>query len=103
MNYGEMKKQNWALNNEAQFIVEYDDFDAPGGVHRSPVDNNDDDDDDVQLGNNSFYNRHTIRASYPDDDEDEPTLKSARTFKTEKQTMIERKKLEADARAQVLT
>lgn len=106
MNFGDMKKQGWALTNESQMITEEDELTTSTVQHQEQFnDGFDDDDDDVQLGNNSFYNRKTITSNYDqnDYDDDQPTLKSGKTFKTERQTMIERKKLEADARAQELT
>ena len=87
MNFGEMKKQSWSLAGKDHQIVEDD-----GNDH-----GNEDDDDDVQLGNNTFYKR----ASEPEEfDEEQATLKAAHTYKTAKQTMMERKLHEADARGQ---
>lgn len=107
MNFGDMKKQGWALTSESQMITEDDELTTSTVQHHNQSNDrfDDDDDDDVQLGNNSFYNHKTITSNYDqnDYDDDEPTLKSGKTFKTERQTMMERKKLEADARAQELT
>ena len=101
-----MKKQGWTLINDSQRITEgeeeeEEEISTPDPSHPQHF-NDDDDDDDVQLGNNSFYNQNRINSDYHDDFDDQPTLKAEKTFKTERETMIERKKLEADARAQVL-
>ncbi|CAF2918007.1 unnamed protein product [Rotaria sp. Silwood2] len=60
-----------------------------------------DDDNDVQLGNNTFY-KHNVKNDEPQEQEQE-TLKAENTQKTARQTMIERKLHEADARAQTFT
>lgn len=105
MNFGDMIKQGWALTNESQMITEQDELTTSIVQQQNQSNDRFDDDDDVQLGNNSFYNRNTITSNYDQTyyDDDQPTLKSGKTFKTERQTMIERKKLEADVRAQELT
>ena len=76
-----MQKQSWSLNGQNHTIVE----------------DNNDDDNDVQLGNNTFYKRSTK------EEEEEQTLKTENTYKTARQTMIERKLHEADARGQAFT
>ncbi|CAF4885888.1 unnamed protein product, partial [Rotaria magnacalcarata] len=62
-----------------------------------------DDDNDVQLGNNTFYKCNLKTEEEEDDDEEQQqqqqTLKEGMTQKTAKQTMIERKLHQADARA----
>jgi hypothetical protein len=82
-----MQKQSWSLNNEGDIVA----------------DNDDDDDDDVQLGNNTFYNRHAKIEEDKDEEEQQQTLKADKTQKTARQTMIERKLHEADARAKAFT
>ncbi|CAF4850074.1 unnamed protein product, partial [Rotaria sp. Silwood1] len=83
--YSEMKKQNWSLSSPDNAIV-VEDYD---------------DDNDVQLGNNTFYKRNLkIEEEEEQQQEEQETLKAENTQKTAKQTMIERKLHEADARAQ---
>jgi hypothetical protein len=77
-----MQKQSWSLTGEDHIVVE-------------------DDDDDVQLGNNTFFNRHVKIKE--EEEEEQQTLKAENTQKTAKQTMIERKLHEADARALAFT
>ena len=86
MNFGEMKKQSWSLTGKDHQIVE-DDGNDQG-----------DDDEDVQLGNNTFYRRAPEPEGF---DEEQQTVRAANTYKTAKETMIERKMHEADARGQV--
>lgn len=81
-----MQKQNWSLTSEGNIVA---------------GDDNDDDDNDVQLGNNTFYNRNAKIEE--DSEEEQPTLKAGSTQKTARQTMIERKLHEADARGQAFT
>ncbi len=76
-----MQKQNWSLDGQDHTIVEDDN----------------DDDNDVQLGNNTFYKRNAKE----EEEEQEQTLRAENTQKTARQTMIERKIHEADARGQV--
>jgi len=76
-----MQKQSWSLTGEDHIVVE-------------------DDDDDVQLGNNTFFKRHV---KIKEEEEEEQTLKAENTQKTARQTMIERKLHEADARALAFT
>jgi hypothetical protein len=78
-----MQKQNWSLASQDHLVVEDDN----------------DDDNDVQLGNNTFYTRNLINK----EEEEQQTLKAENTQKTAKQTMIERKLQEADARGQTFT
>lgn len=94
MNFGDMQRQGWSLQNSNHLLIEEDD---------DPQETVDDDDDDVQLGNNTFYNRNQMTSNTYEDDYEQPTLKADKTVKTERQTMIERKKQAADARAQLLT
>ncbi|CAF0733330.1 unnamed protein product [Rotaria sordida] len=82
INYGELKKQNWSLSSPNDTIT-VDDYD---------------DDNDVQLGSNTFYKRNLINE--PEKEQEQETLKAENTQKTARQTMIERKLHEADARAQ---
>ncbi len=79
-----MQKQSWSLTGEDHIVVE-----------------DDDDDDDVQLGSNTFFKRHVKNKE--EDEEEQQTLKAENTQKTAKQTMIERKLHEADARALAFT
>ena len=81
-----MQKQSWTLASDDHVIAEDDcDFD---------------DDNDVQTGDNTFYKRHHDRQG---EEEPDLTLKPGRTQKTARQTMIERKLNEADARGQIFT
>ncbi len=64
--------------------------------------NDDDDDDDVQLGNNTFYKRHA-KIEEDEEEQQQQTLKPEHTQKTARQTMMERKLHEADARAKAFT
>jgi len=82
-----MQKQSWSLTGEDHIVAEND---------------NDDDDDDVQIGNNTFYKRH-VKIKEEDEEEEQQTLKAGNTQKTARQTMIERKLHEADARALAFT
>ncbi|CAF3404699.1 unnamed protein product [Rotaria socialis] len=86
MNYGEMQKQNWSLSSP-NHTIKVEDVD---------------DDNDVQLGNNTFYkcNLKTEEEEDNDEEQQQQTLKEGMTQKTAKQTMIERKLHQADARAQ---
>ena len=86
MNFGEMQKQSWSLSNQDQTVVENE--------------NDDDDDEDVELGHNTFYKRNMKNI---EEEEEQQTLKANNIQKTAKQTMIERKLHEAEARAQALT
>ncbi|CAF3958368.1 unnamed protein product [Adineta steineri] len=92
ISFGDMQKQSWSLNSQNQAIVDNDD-------DNNTNNNNDDDDDDVQLGNNTFFKRN----SRVDEHDEQQTLKETYTYKTARQTMIERKLHEADARGQVFT
>lgn len=92
MNYSDIQNKNWSLRSQDHTITVTDY----------------DDDNDVQLGNNTFYTRNILKTEEEDDeeqeqgdndDEQEPTLKAGNTYKTAKQTMLERKLLQADARA----
>ncbi|CAF0969471.1 unnamed protein product [Adineta steineri] len=92
ISFGDMQKQSWSLGSQNQAIVDNDD-------DNNTNNNNDDDDDDVQLGNNTFFKR----SSRVDEHDEQQTLKDTYTYKTARQTMIERKLHEADARGQVFT
>ncbi len=83
INFGEMQKQSWSLTSENYIVAD---------------DDNDDDDNDVQLGNNTFY-KLDAKIQEEDEEEEQQTLKTD-TYKTARQTMIERKLHEADVRAQ---
>ena len=86
LNLGDMQKQSWTLASDDHVIAEDDgDFD---------------DDNDVQTGNNTFYKLHHDRQG---EEEHDVTCKPGRTQKTARQTMIERKLNEADARGQIFT
>ncbi|CAF2225970.1 unnamed protein product [Rotaria magnacalcarata] len=91
INYGEMQKQNWSLSSP-NHTIKVEDVD---------------DDNDVQLGNNTFYKCNLKTEEEEDDDEEQQqqqqTLKEGMTQKTAKQTMIERKLHQADARAKEFT
>ncbi|CAF3700331.1 unnamed protein product [Adineta steineri] len=91
ISFGDMQKQSWSLISQNQTIVDNDDD--------NNTNNNEDDDDDVQLGNNTFFKRN----SRVDEHDEQQTLKDTYTYKTARQTMIERKLHEADARGQVFT
>jgi actin-related protein len=82
-----MQKQSWSLN---------------GQDHLSVHDDNDDD-NDVQLGNNTFYKRNAKEEEEEEEEEEQETLKTENTQKTARQTMIERKLHDADARGLVFT
>jgi hypothetical protein len=81
-----MQKQNWSLASQDHIVAE----------------DENDDDSDVQIGNNTFY-KSNLKKKDEEEEEQQDTLKAKNTQKTARETMIERKLNEADARGQAFT
>jgi hypothetical protein len=77
MNYGQMQK-SWGISSKDHIP--------------------DDDDDAVVQHSNKSLNRLNEE---PEEEEEEQTLKAGNTFKTARQTMLERKMQQADIRGQL--